>query len=300
MLPINLENNRKVDFFNKYLESRLIRRNKNVILAVTGPTGSGKSYISLKVAELWYKHNFNKPFPIENCCFSIEEVVRLLSGGKLSRGEIIIMEEGGVNLGSLDFQHKISKLFTYVLQSFRSMNIGLIINLPVLSMLNKSARLLLHGIFITYGIDHRNKVCTIKPFMHQLNQQSGKIYPKYPIGVVNGSVTQIQRFYYGLPSEELIAHYEEKKKSFVGGFLEEFLSQIEEKKAKEQKRGELNTDSVQPLIWEVATTTHCKTQEELRKKVSERREKEIKPSQFSDNIKWMRKKGYNVKDFLGN
>jgi len=212
---------------NNYLYNRLVRKNQNVLIAVTGPTGSGKSYASLKIGEQWYNYHFKEEFPIRNCCFSVEEVIKLLNSGELRRGEVIIMEEGGVNLGNLDFQSKISKLFTYVLQSFRSMNIGLIINLPVLTMLNKSARLLIHANFITMGIDIKEKVTEIKPLFHQLNQQSGKVYPKFLRVVIYGEITAVERFYFSLPCKELIQEYEIKKKRFVSGFINDFIVEIE-------------------------------------------------------------------------
>lgn len=203
------------ELFNKYLHSRLIVHNKNVLLATTGSTGSGKSYTDLRVAELWYNYYFKEPFPIENVCFSIEEITNLLAKKKLRRGEVLILEEGGVNLGSLDFQNKISKMFTYVLQSFRSMNLCLIINLPFLSMLNKSARLLLHVNFVTTGIDFQNKVSRIKPFFHQVNQSTGKIYPKYMRINKDGGRVTFKVFSYGLPSKELTDAYEKRKEMFL-------------------------------------------------------------------------------------
>ena len=57
---------------------------------------------------------------------------------KLRKGELLIFEEAGANMGSLDFQNKVSKVFSYVLQSFRSLNIGILFNLPVEGSLSKS------------------------------------------------------------------------------------------------------------------------------------------------------------------
>jgi len=83
--------------------------------------------------------------------------MKLLSGGELRKGEIIIFEEAGVNMGSLDFQNKVSRMFNYVLQSFRSMNIGILFNLPYLTMLNKQARMLLHFSMESAGVDPKQK-----------------------------------------------------------------------------------------------------------------------------------------------
>lgn len=235
--------------FNKYLETRF-RKNQNVLSAITGSTGSGKSYVSLRIAELWYQHNFNNPFPIENCCFSIREVMQKLNSKELKKGELLIIEEGGVLLNNLDFQNQISKLFSFVLQSFRSMNIGLIINLPVLSMLNKSTRLLLHAHMITHSIDYNTNTCKLKPFFHQLNQQTGKIYPKYMRIKYNGKVQVVERFNYGLPSKELIEQYEKKKHKFVSDLNEDFVKKLDLQAQEEDKKlARNNLTSIQQEVY---------------------------------------------------
>lgn len=227
------------EVFNKYLHSRLVKNNKNVLLAITGTTGSGKSYACLRISELWYHHYFNEEFPTDtNTCFSIGEVMERLTDKEnpVRRGEILIVEEAGTQLGNLDFQSKVSKVFTYVLQSFRSMNVCLIFNLPVLSMLNKSARLLIHAHFTTSGIDFDRNVCKLKPKFHQLNQQSGKIYPKYLRVKKNGRVVPIKKFSYGLPSDKMLKIYESKKLRFVNDLNEGFLLDLQVQRQKEKDK----------------------------------------------------------------
>lgn len=209
------------EYINKYLQGRF-SKNKNAIFVVTGATGSGKTYACLRICELWYSHFFNDKFPTANICFSVNEIVKRLKEGNLRRGELLVLEEGGANLGSLDFQNKLSKLFTYILQSFRSMNIGLLINLPVLSMLNKQARLLLHIHMITNGIDFFNKECELKCLNHQLNQHTGKSYWKYPRIMHGGRSVKVETISYRMPSQDLLWTYEKRKSEFVGKLVADF------------------------------------------------------------------------------
>ena len=81
------------EIFNKWLYSRLIRNNKNVISAELGATGSGKSYRDLRKAELWYDYHFKEKFPVENICFGVGQTMELLSvlsSEKSKKGIIII------------------------------------------------------------------------------------------------------------------------------------------------------------------------------------------------------------------
>lgn len=275
------------EVFNKWIYNRMILQNKNILTATTGPTGSGKSYIDLRRAELWYQFYFKKPFPKENICFSVSEVMKRLSSGELKRGDLLILEEAGANLGSLDFQNKVSKVFTYVLQTFRSLNIGIFFNLPYLSMLNKQARMLIHAQLVTAGIDHQKKVSKCKAFFIQINQTSGKVYSKYLHVNMMGKSKKIKKFNYSLPSPELREKYESKKLKFVTELTEEFshqLDELEKDKIRKMERPELseNQKIVYPLL--------CKglTQKEIEDLTG------IDQSQISRCKKKILEKGYMI------
>ena len=208
--------------------------NKNVLGVVLGSTGSGKSYTTLRILEIEYKKRFNKPFPIENVTFSIEETIKRIKTIQDSgeKGHLLMPDDiGASGYGALEFQNKTSKMFSYILQSFRSLNIGMIMTLPVLTMLNKQGRQLLHYQLSTQGIDYAKKISKVKPLMHQLNMSSGKSYWKYPRIALNNSLIIIKRFNYSMPSKELIDKYEEKKSKFLAKLTKDFVDTLEPKKS---------------------------------------------------------------------
>lgn len=222
------------EIINKWIYSRMIKNNQNILTATTGPTGSGKSYQDLRRAELWYRYYFKEDMPVENICFSVKDIIKRISSGKLRKGDILILEEAGANLGSLDFQNQVSKMFTYVLQTFRSLNIGIFFNLPFLSMLNKSARMLMHAHFVTVGIDHDNDVSLCKGYFRQVNQSSGKVYNKHFRILKNGISVPVKSFSYRMPSEELTKEYEKKKYAFVLELTKDMTRKIEEMEKKDE------------------------------------------------------------------
>jgi len=224
------------EIYFKWENSR-IKNNKNVISVTTGPTGSGKSMCDLRKAELTHQKRFNDVFPVEtNCCFSIVELMRRISSGKLRKGEVIILEEAGFNAGSQDWQNKTTKMFNYLLQTFRSMNICLYMNLPVLSMLAKQARQLIHIHFETQGIDFEEQKLKTKALVHQLNQHSGKSYWKYLRVRYDGRIKTVERMHWGLPGAKIREKYEVKKAKFLSEMTAEFVEDLEKKeKAKLDK-----------------------------------------------------------------
>lgn len=225
---ITLKDFKEGEIFMKWLDSRLIRNNKNVLGAELGPTGSGKSYRDLRKAELWYDYHFKEAFPTDNICFGIEKLMKKLAEGDLRPGEILIFEEAGANLGSRDFASKVNKMFNYVLQSFRSMNIAIFFNLPYLSMLDSQARHLLHYSFESSGIDHKEKVNICKPKFHQVNQDTGKIYKKYPIVKIKGTTRKIRRFTFSMPSQYLVDAYEQKKEEYLKDLTKKYADELEQ------------------------------------------------------------------------
>lgn len=233
---INADSLKEGELFCKWLQSRLITNNKNVLGAELGPTGSGKSYRDLRKVEIWYNDYLKKPFPHNNICFGVADLMKRITSGELERGDILIFEEAGANLGSLDFQNKVSKMFTYVLQSFRSMNIGIFFNLPYLSMLNKQARMLLHYSFESAGIDFEKGLNKCRPFFHQVNQGTGKIYKKYPRASVGGITRTFKRMSFSMPSAELISAYEKKKVRYLMELTTNYVKELEKAEYENQKK----------------------------------------------------------------
>ena len=277
------------EFFNTWAHNRF-KNNKNILGVICGPTGSSKTYDSLSLCENYYKNILNKQFPIENVCFSLYAVAKRLKEGNLVKGELLILEEAGANLGNLDFQQKLAKMFTYILQSFRSMNIGLIMTLPVFTMLNKSARQLVHFHFITTTIDYEKKIAKVKPFFHQLNSKTGVSYWKYPRVRIRGGKRKIKKLLFSIPSDGLIIQYEIQKTKFVGGITQEFMDEfarLEEKKMIQESRKEL-TDVEQETYECLMSGLN---QKETSKKLG------VSPSNVTLTVKRIKKKGFNVKIF---
>lgn len=252
---IKSEGLKQREFINKYFENRTIRKNKNVIGITTGQTGSGKTYSQLSMAEGWYEYQFNQEFPIGNVAFSLGALIKKINelqvNNKLRKGETFVLEETGANFGNLDFQKKLSKMFSYILQSFRSMNLILLMNVPIFTMINKSARQLVHFQMNTKSIDYETKTCKVSCKMHQINEQSGKSYWKYPRARINGKMRTIERFTFPKPSERLIQLYEKEKLKFVTDLTQEFIEEahkIEYEKELKMSRKELA--SLQQYVFE--------------------------------------------------
>lgn len=288
------------EFINSWFRRRLLDKNQNVLKAITGGTGSGKSYYALSEINTYYREVLNKPFPVENIVFSPLQLIQRLKYFETNNmtGEILLCDEWGINNSSHDWQSSTQKVLGYIMQSFRSMNVGLVFTLPVLTMLNKSTRLLLHAHFITSGIDYEKKTCTVKPLFHQLNQTTGKSFWKYPKIIIDGMRRKIKRLTVGLAPKELLDVYEQKKARFVSKQLDDAEMQLlaeEEKGDKRQRRKLLTT----PQLEAFELVKEGLTQKEIAEKLGKSQ------SSIWERLDQVKKKGYsteeeeNVKSRLG-
>lgn len=211
-------------YFNGYVTQR-IRNNRNFIAAVTGPTGSGKSYSVLKLAE-----SLDPEFNADNICFTATQFMALINGKvkKLHKGSNILFDEIQVTLGHLDFQSIQAKLLNYVLQTFRHRNFVLWVTTPHFSFINASARKLFHCRMETLSIDKEQKQVTLKPFLIQINQKRGEIYEKYlRVWSKEYGIVPLKRIKVGLPSKKLVDAYETKKTEFTQKLNESIANDLE-------------------------------------------------------------------------
>jgi len=244
----NPEEKLEAEVILKYM-NRMMENNKNYLCVVTGATGSGKSYSCLRLAELWYRFYFNnKEFPMENVVFSVEALVKRLNSGELKKGDFLIAEEIGIGANAKNFQSTTNKALQFILQSFRSLNIIVLFNVPHFSFFDKTARMLMHSHFQTLKIDKQREDCILKPYFLNISQQTGKIYSKWLRIKKNGVTTKITKLRLHIPTKELLKYYEQEKDHFVRTLINEMEVTMAKKVEKAGQLKELT--SRQALVYE--------------------------------------------------
>ena len=223
---------RKIGYFNSYILQR-IRNNKNFISAITGSTGSGKSWSALREGEV-----LDPDFDIRNVVFTPQQFMDLVNEKtkKLHKGSVLVFDEIQVSMGHLDYQALQSKLLNYLFQTFRSRNFILFLTSPHFKFINASLRKLFHCRMETVSINYKKQTTTIKPLLLQTNQESGEIYRKYlrvwtkTSGVVPLKVLRVKK-----PSADLIKAYEKKKDEFITELNEGIAMDLERLEEKNRK-----------------------------------------------------------------
>lgn len=238
-------------YFLKYVYNRTMNCNQNFICAIIGPTGSGKSWSGLSFLE-----NLNPGVDVfQNVCFKARTFMERLNDENLKKGTTLLWDEVGIDLNAKEWQNLINKVIAKVLQTFRRQNLNVFFTVPFLSFIGSDTRKLLHAFIKTRSIDKETKETVIKPYLIQVNEETGKMYRKYLRVVVPGKgVTAVRSIRMPKPSEILVNRYEEAKKKFTVELNKTVLEQIieyEEKNVIKLKKEEPKLTHHQIIVMEL-------------------------------------------------
>jgi len=226
------------NLFVHMVRGRLWRRNLNFICGICGAPGSSKSWSSLEIAR-----TIDRKFTIDNVCFSPLSLIQLINSGVVRRGSCLVLDEVGVYFGSRDFLSVKNKQISYLLQTFRNMNLSLLLTSPSFGFLDSSGRKLIHSFLESETINYRERYATFRWFTIQTNPLTGKQYKKH-IRVFNPETNLMERIdvlEIPAPPAPLIRQYEKKKREFT----QALNKQIEEKLLWEESKGKRRMEKLE-------------------------------------------------------
>lgn len=192
-----------------YIKQR-IRRNKNFLGFISGPTGSGKSWSTLSICQ-----DLDPEFDTNRIVFNGLELMNLINSGKLKTGSAICFEEVGVEMNNKNWQSVTNKMLNFLMQTFRHRRFILIMNSPYMDFVDSSTRKLFHAEMQTVGINLKTKECMLKPQLIQYNGRYRKFYFKYLRVITRQGSLPVEIWNVKKPSQELIESYEVKKREYT-------------------------------------------------------------------------------------
>jgi hypothetical protein len=121
------------------------------------------------------------------------------------------------------------------MQTFRTKNLIVLLNLPDLRMLDVNARRLLHGVMTMKGINHQNKTSSICLKVRQHNYELQKDYWKYLRARVNNKEVKISKMTLKKIKPELEEIYEKRRKVFTDRLDNKVRQEVANELAKENR-----------------------------------------------------------------
>jgi len=272
----------KEKYWISYIKQR-IKKNKNFLGFVSGQTGSGKSFSSLRVCE-----ELDPEFNIDRCVFGGIELMNLINSGKLKRGSAICMEEVGVEMNAKNWASVTNKMLNYLMQTFRHKGFILIMNSPFMDFVDSGTRKLFHAEMETKGIDYKKKEVFLKPLLLQYNGRMQKFYRKRLKVITPEGKVPVDLWKVNKPSDELLKLYEEKKTKYTNQLNERIYNELKKVEDKGKEKKDL-TDVQQETIDLLEQGLNVE-QIAISKDRSERA--------VQKSMEWIKKKGYKFKPIL--
>ncbi len=195
-----------------------IRNNQNVIGAVCGETGSGKSWTALKIGEMVDPH-----FGPENVVFSAKEFLESFESH--SRGEVVIYDEGQEWSARRSMSKKNVEM-SDIMTMLRFTQVNVIFTVPDISMVDINLRRLLHLYLDVRPVNRvngpkklRNKsvarIYTIKSQRDPSGRGSRlmRVHPEIPI-IRDGAKrpVRVDSCQFRAPRPDLVEAYEARKR----------------------------------------------------------------------------------------
>ena len=193
-----------VSWFGNWVNRRL-KTKRNFLMAVVGETGSGKSYLALRLAE---KFDRNGDFNADHIVFTPNNFLDCVN--RLGNNCFLVIDEAGLMFSHREYATMVNRMLGFVLQSFRYKFLNCIFTLPNLGFMDYVGRSLMHCVVRMldqgYGAVYRV----------QKDQLGRKIFfPK--IGYLKTE----------LPSDAIIEAYEEKKARIMDERYKAYKTELE-------------------------------------------------------------------------
>lgn len=223
---------------------------QNMLICVVGRPGSGKSYLALRLAEM-FDSRFRGIENPEYARYIIEERVvtkpeqfaGLISNvnGRIPYGSVVIIDEAGIAMPYESWQSMNNRLMSTILQSFRNRRLITIFTLPNLKFLSIQARRLLNIFIEMKSIDRSHGLSNAKVRIMQVNPYDSEVYRHRPKfwNKETGSLDVYDTFNFRKPSSILIEAYEEmiyQFKTEVAVKAMDDMTKLRKKGEKKQKK----------------------------------------------------------------
>lgn len=192
--------------FYKQVLRRIWKKNKNVIIVIVGGTGSGKSYVALKIASK-IDPTFTAETLDNRLAYKPEMFFRMI-GQDLKKGQAVIIDEGGTTVDAREWQTFNNKAISHIFQTFRYENLCVIITVPSFKFIDVSVRRLLHYCIETMDINIKEGLNIVKIKKVQYNPILDEPYMKNLLGIDDGETVKIREWAFKKPKAKLWHKYE--------------------------------------------------------------------------------------------
>lgn len=203
-------------WLSEQMRDRVERLNLNCITILTGPTGSGKSWGALDLAERTDPGFRDNPkTAIDRVVFPPTEFLSLAAETALPDKSSLVWDDAGLGMPSRKWFDFLNQAVGFVAQSFRFRRLLWFITVPDKAFIDSIPRRLHHFEIEYFPRRDPEAPGRAKVFEVSTSSRLGKTYLKYPRLRVGRQVVKLTSVRFSRPSDELVALYEAKRSSYM-------------------------------------------------------------------------------------
>lgn len=237
-----------------------LKNNLNVLILISGPTGSGKSYSAIYIANLITQlYGTTKPFCVDDIVFTTLDFIKrfkeLSAQSDRGIGSCLVVDESGVMINSRSSMSVNNVTITEIFEMLRFTQINVLFCVPAVEMTDLQIRRLNHYIMMAQPINRKTcpnwqkNLSTVRVYrvMHgntpgEKEQNFKTACPVVPVKVVNSCgehfIKDVRCPQMWLPraDEKILLEYEEKKRSYVMSCINRAEKKLEVSERKMQDK----------------------------------------------------------------
>ena len=213
--------NDSCDIIARMARKRINEEDRNYMVVMVGPTGSGKSAQAVELARR-IDSSFEKNPRVVFTPRQFMETIRTMKPG-----QAIIFDEAGVGISSKEWMKVQVKLIGFVAQLFRHLNLCVIFTVPSINFIEKQVKILMHGIIETKTIDRKHRVGVSKYFVikHNPVYDFTNLEP-FILHQGDGQHIKVDPLYIPHPPEEVWAKYLAMKEAYANSFYDGVIKEM--------------------------------------------------------------------------
>jgi hypothetical protein len=232
-------NEERKDSVLRYILNRVHASNKNFLAAITGATGSGKTYSGIYMAEQISKKT-GVPFDETQIVFTFAEFMKLINSRDLPIGTPIVFDEPQISINARAWQSQANQSFNALVSTFRHRRLIVFFCTPYIDFLDKATRTLFHGEFRMQTINKTDKYAKVAPDFIEYSSHKEDFYHHW-LKVVHRVAgkkkmvsSKLKTWKVPMATDELLKKYEIKKMAFTTALNKELEKKFEKVEVKDK------------------------------------------------------------------
>ncbi len=198
----------------KEIKDNIHVEERNWICLVMGKVGSGKSYTAMSIAK-----KFDPGFNLSRVCFDEESFMELIRSN-LPKGSFIIADEIGSWLGSREYMTTTNRILSYVIQTFRNLQLGILWTVPQRRMVDLNLRSMADHTIETVDLWRETNKSLFKLKSCHVNPMTGNEMTPFPELTDMEGLIRVTRCTINRPGQ-IEFEYESKKRKWQNEMYEQ-------------------------------------------------------------------------------